>query len=160
MRYNMSGNGTRNHTITLTGLLDKEYRYFVSCNDSYGVMISTPALIVFQVDTRGNHNLTRPSSWNAIGDYFKIGWNGFLLTRLELQNTTLPDINGTYNVTNVLTSVAGNYQIIYYNPGETAATWTSYAPDRAVFDLTTFNDQTGYRPYFIYGNTTDRLEID
>jgi hypothetical protein len=76
-----------------------------------------------------------------------------------LENTTLSTASGTYNVTNVLASVAGNYTIIYYNPNETSTTWTSYTP--GVGGILTFNDQTGYRPYWIYINVTnERLQIN
>jgi hypothetical protein len=77
-----------------------------------------------------------------------------------LENTTLSTASETYNVTNVLASVAGNYTIIYYNPNDTSTTWTSYTPGVGGI-LTTFNDQTGYRPYWIYINVTnERLQIN
>jgi len=145
------------HTKQLTGLLDKEYSYAIVCNDTAG-NLGDVFMLTFKVDTRSLYNVTRPDIpygyWNANQ------WNSFLLPQIVLQNTTLATTADTYNVTNVLASVAGNYTIIYYNPNETSTTWTSYTPGVGG-TLNTFNDQTGYRPYWIYINVTnERLEIN
>jgi hypothetical protein len=145
------------HTKQLTGLLDKEYSYTIVCNDTVG-NLGDVFMLTFKVDTRSLYNITRPDTlygyWNANQ------WNSFLLPQIVLQNTTLANTAGTYNVTNVLASAAGNYTIIYYNPNDTSTTWTSYTPGVGG-TLTTFNDQTGYRPYWIYINVTnERLEIN
>jgi hypothetical protein len=152
MAYTMTGSGT-GHEYTLSTLIDGVYTYYIRCNDTTGNEMAVTS-ISFNLVTMTLYNLTRP---NTIFGYWNANqWHDFLLPQLVLQNTTL----ATYNVTNVLASVAGNYTIIYYNPSDTSTTWTSYIPGVGG-TLTTFNDQTGYRPYWIYTNVTnERLEIN
>jgi len=154
MIFSMGGNVTSNHTVTLNNLADGPYKYYIRCqNTDTLATMKSDVTVEFDVDTRTNFNIIRPNVWR---EYLATGWNGFLLTLKELQNTTLSE----YNTSTVLSSVNGNYEIIYYNPGENASTWKSYIPGEPSNDLTQFDDQTGYRPYYIYMNTTDRIEIN
>lgn len=82
-------------------------------------------------------------------------WNSFSLKRIILENFS--SLAGNYTVPNVLTSIAGNYQILYYY---NSTSWTSYAPARpaGLNDLAVFNDQSNL-PYWIYMTVVDRIEI-
>jgi hypothetical protein len=80
-------------------------------------------------------------------------WNEFSLPRISLENAS--SLSSNYSVTNVLSSVDGNYRIIYYY---NTTSWASYQPGRATNDFTEFTANTLHE-YWIYMNGTDRLQI-
>jgi len=149
----MTGNGTVGHTKTFTGLLDEQFKYYIRCEDTSGNKLGTDVL--FDVDTRGNYNITRPQEWNAIGNYWTAAnsfWK-FTLPTFDLNITSLT----SYNVTTVLASVDGNYDHLY---AWNMTSYKSYVPGRVVNTFADFNVSSVDVIYYIHMNTTDRLEIN
>ncbi len=145
--------------INFTTLQDNTMRDLRSKRDSSEGKIYMLAGAV--KDRAGNNALAK--SGLAYTSYITYGieidltgsvWNSFNLPRTVLENRT--SLGGNYSVENVLSSIAGNYQIIYYYDG---SSWTSYVPGRITNDFTTFTDDTGTNTYWIYMTTGDKLQI-
>jgi hypothetical protein len=81
-------------------------------------------------------------------------WNSFNLPTQVLDMAT--SLGSNYSVDNVLDSVRGNYEMIYYY---NSSSWQSYIPGRATNDFTTFTANDDTHRYWINVTTTDRLEI-
>jgi hypothetical protein len=152
MAYTMTtGEDGKYHYYQLNGLADGMYAYHVKCKDIAGNVMTNSEMIIFVVDTTGNYNVTIN---------LHTGWNGFFLPRLVLEE--IGSLNGDYSVWNVLSSIAGNYTVIWYYDG---TMWKYYNPEWGnnppplPWALTEFNDQQN-RPYWIYMTQNDRLEIE
>jgi len=146
-----STTGGTTHQHNLSTLTDNYYNYYISCLDGKGPIRQSTRF--FEVDTRSLFNITRPDTKH---DYWLADqWHDFTLDTYVLNSTSLTN----YNVTTVLTSVDGNYDMIYAWNSNTAL-YTSYVPGRAVNDLLTFNVSNVKVAYTIYTNATDRLEIN
>jgi len=152
MANSMTGSST-GHEATLSTLTDNYYTYYVRCNDTYGNEMSTGTSIAFDLDTRSLFNITKPDTKYS---YFTASkWWSFALPLWTLQTTTLT----YYNVTSVLASVSGNYNNFYADIGNNN-TWRSYVPGRSVNSFTDFTYNGSASIYYIYVNTTDRIEIN
>jgi hypothetical protein len=152
MTYEMTGSGT-GHEVTLSTLIDKGYLYHVRCNDTTGNEMSVGASIAFDLDTRSLFNITKPDTKYS---YFTANkWWSFAMPLWTIQTTTLT----YYNVTSVLASVNGNYNNFYADIGNNN-TWISYNPTRPVNSFTDFTYNGSASIYYIYINTTDRIEIN
>jgi hypothetical protein len=145
--------------INFTTLQDNVMRDLRSKRDSSEGKID---MLVGSVKDRAGNNVTAATGL-AYNSYVSYGieidltgsvWNSFNLPRTVLENRT--SLGGNYSVTNVLSSIAGNYQMIYYYDG---SSWTSYVPGRITNDFTTFTDDTGINRYWIYMTTGDKLQI-
>jgi len=152
MTYAMTGSGT-GHEATLSILTDNYYTYHVRCNDTYGNEMSVGTTIAFDLDTMNLFNITKPDTKYS---YFNASkWGSFALPLWTLQTTTLT----YYNVTSVLSSVNGNYNNFYADIGANS-TWRSYVPGRPANSFTDFTYNGTHAIYYIYMNTTDRIEIN
>lgn len=140
-----SGEGTSSHWVDV-GAQEGINIFYASCSDTSGSSMTNAVPIIFSVDTSGNYNITVP---------LKKWWNSFFLPRIIIG--TIDSLRGNYTVPNILSSISGNYQILYYHNG---VSWVSYAPGRplGLNDLTEFNDQLN-KPYWINMNVADRIEI-
>jgi hypothetical protein len=152
MTYTMTGSGTGHEYTFGSALSDSVYTYYVRCNDTSGnEMVATS--ISFNLDTRSLFNITKP---DTIFSYWTANkWWSFALPLWTIQSTTLT----YYNVTSVLASVSGNYNKFYADIGNND-TWRSYVPGRAVNSFTDFTYNGSASIYYIYTNTTDRIEIN
>jgi len=83
-------------------------------------------------------------------------WNTFNLPRTILENTTLSS-SGNYSAINVLSSVEGNYVIIYWN---NSGNFSSFKLNSAAGNtFNTFTDQSAAANYWVYMNNSDTLQI-
>lgn len=153
MTYLMNSVNNITHTYQLNNLADGPHAFHVRCRDMAGNTMRDDHVIFFYVNTAGNHAITIGSSSNP-GGYFNPGWNMFYLPRIILEDAGVTN----FSVENVLSSIAGEYEIIFYFNG---TEWVSYAPGRPVNTLTQFIDNSNM-PYWIkikQGYFYSRIEI-
>ncbi len=95
------------------------------------------------------YTIRRPDSYT---DSWSAGWHDFWLSYQILQ--TVSSLNSNYAVSNVLSSIANKYTIVYAWDG---SSWTSYVPG-STNTLTAFN-VSGDPHYYIRMNATGSIEI-
>ncbi|MFH1642525.1 MAG: Ig-like domain-containing protein, partial [Nanoarchaeota archaeon] len=138
------------HEYDLTLPLDREYLFYVKCRDQAVNMDET--VVQLNLDTRGSYSIVRPDSMYG---YWLPGFRTFTLSRFILGQADILD--GDYSVDNVLSSISGNYNALYYKDED--GTLLIYLPGLGG-SLTEFIDETGYIPYYINIKNKDRLEIN
>jgi cysteine-rich repeat protein len=119
-----------------TPLADGLHVYHVQCEDMYGNVMEHSKTIVFYVNTAGDY---------CYSTDMKAGWNTFFLPQLILDDINFNCGETPYATEDVLSSLEGNYEKIYYYNG---TDWLSYKPGRPINDLKDFSDILS-NPYYI-----------
>jgi hypothetical protein len=143
-----------NHEAFLGGALaDGLYVYHVQCEDEAGNWMEHSKTIVFYVNTAGEYCYTADL---GLGDS-STGWKTFFLPQLILDDINFNCGVKPYATADVLSSIAGKYDIVYYY--DDVKGWLFYSPQYPEFStLKEFNDDAS-SPYYIKMNGADRLEL-
>lgn len=138
------------------------YNFHYACVDNKGnttAPMGEIRTLTFGVDTRGLYNITIPGAtdgnWPNYWSAAPSSWHSFSLSGIALASTSLSTA-ATYNTTQVLASVDGNYNRVYaYNASSDG--WQVFIAGVAGNTLVNF---TGHTIYWINVTTQDRLELN